>query len=472
MATSIQTLNAILNHQRDGFNTTPYPKWPARKAALTTLGHVIKEHEAAFIESINADFGQRAAEETLLAELVIIESGIRHALKHTRSRMQTRTVSTSLAFWPAKSQITPQPLGVIGIISPWNYPLQLAIMPMIDALAAGNRVMLKPSEMTPKTSALLKQILENAFDSQQVSVVTGGPDIAAAFSALPFDHLVFTGSTQVGRLVASAAAKNLTPCTLELGGKSPVIIDKSAYLPLAAKRIATGKLLNAGQTCVAPDYILMPKDKIDDFTQNLLKTAQTLYPHLSDNPDYSSIISDAQFKRLNDLLADAKAKGASIYVASDEPENALKAARKIPLTILTGLTADMDIMREEIFGPLLPILECKNTQDALDYVSAQDRPLALYWFGNDKALQYSILTQSHSGGICINECSLHVIQDGLPFGGIGPSGMGAYHGRHGFEQLSHMKGVFIQNRFAQTGLFAPPYTEKTRKLLQLFRRFL
>lgn len=467
-----EALEAVLAKQKAAFNARPNPPWSERKANLQKLGKVIEEHGEAFQKAISEDFGNRAYEETTIAELLVIQGGISHAIKHTKHWMRTRRAPTALQYKPASSRIVPQPLGVIGIISPWNYPLQLAIMPLIGALGAGNRAMIKPSEYTPRLSDLLKRVLASAFSEDEIYVATGGVKIASAFSALPFDHLLFTGSTSVGKIVAAAAAKNLTPCTLELGGKSPTIIDESANMALAVPRIANGKLLNAGQTCVAPDYVLMPSAKIDDFSDALIKKAEEFYPTVAGNKDYTSIIADSHYARLQTLLEDAENKGARIRVAGDDDKQQLAKERRVPLTVVTNTTPDMKIMQEEIFGPLLPVVASETLDDAMTYVQSHDRPLALYWFGEDKTKREKVLNQTISGGVSINETAWHVVQEDIPFGGVGPSGMGAYHGEHGFQAFSHMKGVFVQSRFSQGKSLFPPYTGKTHKMLGIMKRIL
>ena len=465
-------LNAILAAQKASFNTRPNPPWSERKANIQKLGKVIDEHTEEFQKAISEDFGNRAYEETTIAEILVIKGGISHALKHTKHWMRTRRAPTALQYKPASNHIIPQPLGVIGIISPWNYPLQLAIMPLIGALGAGNRAMIKPSEYTPRLSDLLKRVLGSIFSEDEVYVATGGVKVAQAFSALPFDHLIFTGSTSVGKIVAAAAAKNLTPCTLELGGKSPTIIDDSANMALAVPRIVNGKLLNAGQTCVAPDYVLMPTAKIDAFSDALIEKAEEFYPKFAGNDDYTSIIADSHYARLQDLLEDAENKGARIRTAGDDNKQQLAKERRVPLTVVTNTTPDMKIMQEEIFGPLLPVVASETLDDAIHYVQNHDRPLALYWFGEDKKKRDRVLHQTISGGVSINETAWHVVQEDIPFGGVGPSGMGAYHGEHGFQAFSHMKGVYIQSRFSQGKALFPPYTAKTHKMLRLMKKIM
>ncbi len=461
-----------LEAQRLAFNQNPYPSWAARKSKLVKLGQVIAAHEKEFQKAISNDFGNRAAQETTLTEMLVIKAGISHALKHTKHWMRRRKVATALPYKMGSSQIVPQPLGVVGIISPWNYPLQLAIMPLIGALGAGNRVMIKPSEFTPELSQLMKTVLANIFTDDEVYVAIGGVDVAKTFSSLPFDHLVFTGSTDVGRMVAGAAAKNLTPVTLELGGKSPVIIDDTADMELTTTRIANGKLMNAGQTCVAPDYVLMTTDKIDGFAKAMIKKAETFYPTIAANPDYTSIISDGHYARLQDLLEDAENKGAKIHTAGSDDKQQLAKERRVPLSIVTNTAPDMRIMQEEIFGPLLPIVASDSLEHALDYIGEKARPLALYWFGNDRKKRDRVLTESISGGVSINEIAWHLVQENLPFGGVGPSGMGAYHGEHGFKTFSHMKGVFIQSRFSAGKMLMPPYTDKTSIIFKLMKKIM
>jgi len=465
-------LNTIFETQKTAFDKATNPNWAQRKANLKKLGAAINANEAAFQKAISEDFGNRAYVETTVAEVMVIQGGISHALKHTRKWMQTRKAPTAMQFKPGSNKIVPQPLGVVGIISPWNYPLQLAVMPLIAALGAGNRVMIKPSEYTPRLSQLLKDVLGEIFSDDEVHVAVGGVEVAQAFSSLPFDHLLFTGSTSVGRIVAQAAAKNLTPVTLELGGKSPTIIDESADMATSVARIANGKLLNAGQTCVAPDYVLMPSSKIDAFSEAMITQAETFYPEVAGNEQYTSIIADNHYARLQDLLEDAENKGAKIRTAGDDDKQQLAKERRIPLTIVTDTTPDMKIMQEEIFGPLLPVVPSESLDDALDFVQKRERPLALYWFGKNKKKENKVLNESISGGVSINDVAWHVIQEDIPFGGVGPSGMGAYHGEAGFNTFSHLKGVFTQSRFSQGKMLHPPYGPKTEKMLKLMKKIM
>lgn len=465
-------LKTVLERQRKAFNQHPNMDWAYREANLKELGKAIAAHEADFQKTISDDFGNRSYIETTLAEIMVIQGGISHAIKHTPQWMRTRRAPTALQFKPGRNKIVPQPIGVVGIISPWNYPLQLAVMPLIAALGAGNRVMMKPSEYTPKFSQLLKEVLGKLFSDEEVYVATGGVDVAQEFSGLPFDHLLFTGSTNVGRIVAQACAKNLTPCTLELGGKSPTIIDESADMASTVARISNGKLLNAGQTCVAPDYVLMPSQNIDAFSDAMIAQAEAFYPKMAGNEQYTSIIADSHYARLQSLLEDAENKGASLRTAGNDDKQQLAKERRIPLTVVTNTTPDMKIMQEEIFGPLLPVVASESLNDALAYVQKRERPLALYWFGRNKEKEQRVLNESISGGVTINDVAWHVVQEDIPFGGVGPSGMGAYHGEAGFNTFSHLKGVFTQSRFSQGKLLHPPYGPKTQSILNLMKKIM
>ncbi|MBC7314276.1 MAG: aldehyde dehydrogenase family protein, partial [Rhizobium sp.] len=369
---------------------------------------------------------------------------------------------------PGTGMILRQPLGVVGIIAPWNYPLNLMLSPLVGALAAGNRAMLKPSELTPRFSAVLDAAVKEFFAEDEVAVITGGPEVAAAFSAAPFDHLVFTGSTAVGRKVAEAAARNLTPVTLELGGKSPAIIDVSADLDSAVPRLIWGKLLNSGQTCVAPDYALVPRDRVEDFVAAAKAAAEKQYPRLADNPDYTSIISARHFDRLAGLIGEARAKGAEVI----ELLPGTDAARRILApVVVTGANDTMALMREEIFGPILPVVPYDTLDEALAFINARDRPLALYWFGSDKAAEGRVLNGTISGGVTINDTILHLAQDNLPFGGVGASGYGHYHGEAGFVAMSKEKPVLRQSRLSAVALLYPPYGRIADMLLKVLAKF-
>jgi coniferyl-aldehyde dehydrogenase len=462
----IDRLQSLFERQRSAFHADPSPTGENRLQALEALHDLLANHQQQIIEAISEDFGNRSADETRLAEIMPSLHGIRHAKRHLRQWMTPSRRSVGMAFQPASAKVVYQPLGVVGIIVPWNYPLYLAIGPLIGALAAGNRVMLKMSESTPATARLLKDLLAQIFPENQVAAVLGEADVGIAFSQLPFDHLLFTGSTSVGRQVMRAAAENLTPVTLELGGKSPAIVSTGVPLADAAERIAFGKTFNAGQTCVAPDYVLVPRTRIDGFVDAYRQAVRRFYPQLADNPDYTSIINPRQHARLQGYLDDAQAKGAHVLPLFEQVQD-----RRMPHCLLLDVNDEMQVMQDEIFGPLLPIVAYDNLEQALTYINARPRPLALYYFGYDRAEQRHVLRHTHSGGVCLNDTLLHVAQADLPFGGIGPSGMGHYHGHEGFLTFSKAKGVFVKQRFNAARLIYPPYGKALQKLIyKLFVR--
>jgi coniferyl-aldehyde dehydrogenase len=364
-----------------------------------------------------------------------------------------------------------QPLGVVGIISPWNYPLQLALAPLLGALAAGNRAMLKPSELTPAFSEVMASAIAKSFPSDEVAVVTGDASIGKQFAALPFDHLVFTGSTAVGREVAQAAAKNLTPVTLELGGKSPAIIDASCNLDGVIDRIAWGKLINAGQTCIAPDYMLVPRGDVERFVALLRNSMTRLYPKFRSNPDYSGIINERHLRRLHELIEDARERGATVIEVEPLESPGAAAGRQLPPTLLLNVGDSMRVMSEEIFGPILPIIPYDSLAEALAYINRHERPLALYWFGQNAAARDQVLAGTIAGGVSINDTLMHIAQEGLPFGGVGASGQGHYHGEFGFRQFSKEKPIFIQSRFSGGGIIRPPYKPSIERVLRWLSRF-
>ncbi|KIL04163.1 coniferyl aldehyde dehydrogenase [Stutzerimonas stutzeri] len=454
-------LHALYASQRRAYDKLPMPDLEQRLQWLEALHEVIASHQQALVEAISADFGNRSADETLLAEVMPSLHGIRHAKRHLARWMKPSRRRVGLAFQPASARVLYQPLGVVGIIVPWNYPLYLAIGPLIGALAAGNRALLKMSESAPATGRLLRDLLGQVFAEHEVAVVLGDVETGKQFTRLPFDHLLFTGSTEVGRQVMQSAAANLTPVTLELGGKSPAIVAADVPLEQAAERIAFGKTLNAGQTCVAPDYVLVPQQRLEAFVEAYRLAVQRFFPQLTDNPDYTSIINERQLLRLEGYLADARARGALLLPLFDEGQG-----RRLPHHILLDVNDDMQVMQDEIFGPLLPVLPYASLDEAIAYVNARPRPLALYFFGYDRAEQQQVLERTHSGGVCLNDTLLHVAQDDLPFGGIGASGMGHYHGHEGFLTFSKAKAVFSKPRFNAARLIYPPYGGRLQRLIR------
>jgi len=436
---------------------------------LARLRAVVADNEERFRQAISADFGHRSAVETTIAEAMMVYGEIRHATKHLKSWMAPQRIATTLQFLPARNRLIPQPLGVVGIIAPWNYPLQLTLAPAIGALAAGNRVIIKPSELSPHFSALLKETVAARFEATELLVTGIEDDVAKAFAHLPFDHLVFTGSTRIGRLVAEAAGRNLTPVTLELGGKSPAIIDASADLEEAAERIAYGKLLNAGQTCIAPDYVLVPENSVQSFAEKVRAQMRRMFGTDPSNKDYTSVISDRHYARLESLVADAARSGAKILQPATPDDPNWKAHRKFPPTLIVGATEAMAAMQEEIFGPVLPILGYRDPTEAIAFVNRRDRPLALYWFGKDRAARDEVLSRTISGGVTVNDCLFHFAQANQPMGGVGASGTGAYHGEWGFRTFSKLKPVFYRSKFNRLADLYPPYGGKIARLEKMMR---
>ncbi len=456
--------------QRQAFAADANPARKTRVSRLDRLLALTERHENAIVKAINEDFGGRSSHETRLAELFIIRSGIKHARAHLKRWMRSRRVATGLQFRPGYNRLIPQPLGVVGIVSPWNYPFQLAMGPALAALAAGNRVLIKPSELTPRFSALLEQLVASAFDIDELSVINGGAETSKAFVSLPFDHLFFTGSTAVGRLVAQAAAANLTPVTLELGGKSPAILDVSCDLAHAIPRLAFGKLLNAGQTCIAPDYLLVPQGQADKVAGLLVLAIARLYPTLQLNPDYTAIISEHHHQRLVALIAEAKGQGAKVIEVNPAKERFVAESKKLPPTLVLGATRSMRLMQEEIFGPVLPIMEYRDLDEAILHINQAEHPLALYWFGRNTHNRDRVLKETLSGGVTVNDCLWHLAQENQPFGGVGASGTGSYHGEWGFNTFSKHKPVFHQARLNGTALFYPPYGKTFDRLLAVLKR--
>ncbi len=455
----------LLAQQRAAHQLLPYPDLAARLDRLERLRRLVEQHGDEFIRAISEDFGNRSAHETRLAEIWVIDAEIRSLRRKLAGWMRPRRAATALPFLPGSNRLLRQPLGVVGVVSPWNYPLQLALSPALGALAAGNRVMIKPSELTPRFSQALQQAVAKYFAANEMVVVVGDAEVGKAFVALPFDHLLFTGSTAVGRQVAQAAARNLTPVTLELGGKSPALLDQSADMPLAAERIAYAKLLNAGQTCVAPDYVLVHRSQQDKFVEEFSQAVRGMYPSIPANPDYTSIVSQRHFARLLGLLEQAHTAGATVMALGEtEP-----AARRLAPCVVLQPPLDGPLMQEEIFGPILPVVAYDNVEQAIDLIRSRPHPLALYWFGNDRQAQDKVMHATLSGGVTINDCIFHLAQESQPFGGVGASGMGAYHGEWGFRTFSKEKPIFTQARWSGTRWLRPPYGPAFDRIMALMR---
>lgn len=452
----VPELDRIFDLQRAAYTRNPMPGAEERIGSLRRLEKALIDYQDHIAMAINADFGCRSGDETRLAEIFPSVEGIRYAACRVKKWMKPSRRKVGLMFKPARARVIYQPLGVVGIITPWNYPIYLAIGPLTSALAAGNRAMIKMSKFTPRTAEILKTVLAKTFNEDHVAVLTGASGLGAAFSEKPWDHLFFTGSTQVGRHVMRAAAENLTPVTLELGGKSPAIISPDVPMADAAERIAFGKVFNAGQTCIAPDYVLCPEKRVAEFVAAFTAAVSRMYPTMEHNSQYTSVVNAGEHTRLMGLIKDAEGKGARVAAVNPAGE-IFETTRKMPVYILQNVTDDMQVMKEEIFGPLLPVVPYDTLNDAVAYVNQRPRPLALYYFDYNRENADYILIHTHSGGALINDTLVHVTQDDLPFGGIGPSGMGQYHSHEGFLNLSKAKGVLIKPRFNSGKFIYPPY---------------
>jgi coniferyl-aldehyde dehydrogenase len=443
---------------RAAYAAAPYPTYAQRRGTLRRLREALRRHAAECAAAAASDFGVRAAGETMLVDLLPSLLHIDHLLRHLRRWMRPSRRSPELLFSTNRAAVQYQPKGVVGIVVPWNFPFYLALGPLATALAAGNRCLIKTSEYAPASSRALRALLADALGADEADVVEGDAQCARRFCALPFDHLVFTGSPAVGREVMRAAADNLTPVTLELGGKSPALVSRSADLARAARRIVHGKTVNAGQICVAPDYALVPRESVAAFAT---AAAQAFEAWVGDGANYTSMIDARAHRRMLDLIEDARALGAKVTVCGSYA----KAGRQVPLHIITGVRPHMRIAREEIFGPLLPVIDYGTFDEALDYVRKGERPLALYWFGTDATESARVTRETHSGGVTLNDWGWHAMNHALPFGGTGTSGMGNYHGEEGFRELSHAKAVFAEHRWFPVELFHPPYGRVVQRMV-------
>jgi coniferyl-aldehyde dehydrogenase len=464
-------LTEVFARQRAAFERNPAPTLQLRRATLLKLERLVEQNRLILAEAANADFGTRSGFETEMAEIVGTISIIRYIRRHLRSWMAPRRRSVSMWYAPAKNRVEPRPLGVVGVVSPWNFPLNLALVPAATALAAGNRVMLKVSEFTPHTSAVLKRLIEENFSPDLFYVTDGGGEVASRFTTLPFDHMLFTGSTQVGKIVAKAAADNLTPVTLELGGKSPVVVDEDFSIGQAAALVAWAKLYNGGQVCVSPDYVLVPSGREKEFAVAAREAARKLYPKAAGNPQYTAILNQRHYDRITGYVTEAQALGAEVITAED-PELG-RERRQLPLTMIINPPVDSTVMKDEIFGPVLPVIGYDGDHAAINFVNSRSTPLALYLLSNGKHRQQKWLARIPSGSAVVNDLMLGYLQNDLPFGGLGGSGHGAYHGREGFDAMSHLRPVMYQRDiFGRTGvqMLYPPYNTIADVLLKLMRR--
>jgi coniferyl-aldehyde dehydrogenase len=464
------SMHGILERQRQAFTAARPEPLSVRRDRLERLIAMTRERSEALAAAMSADFGHRSRQQSMLTDIGPGVGAAKYCLKHLArwARPEKREVPFPLGLLGARAEIRYEPKGVIGIVSPWNFPVGLTLSPLAQALAAGNRAMIKPSEFTERTSEAMAEAFAAFFAEDEVACVLGGPDIGQAFCKLPFDHLLFTGATSVGKHVLHAAADNLVPVTLELGGKSPAILGRSADVKRAGERIAMGKMMNAGQICLAPDYMLVPEEKEAEAVDAIRSSVAAMYPTLLSNEDYTAVVNARHRDRIKGLVADAVAKGAEAIEVNPGQEDFSGAnLNKLPLTILRNVDDSMAAMQDEIFGPVLPVKTYKALDEAVDYVNAHDRPLGLYVFAEDEGERERVLTRTISGGVTVNDVIFHCGMDDLPFGGIGPSGMGAYHGPEGFKTFSHARAVFRQSRLdiAKLAGLKPPYGKAAEKAI-------
>ena len=463
-----QNLEALVELQRSKFRAEGEVTYATRIDRLKRLKALIVENKIEFAKTTKREFGgARSYELSLFSEFAGKVEGIDYSMKHLKDWMkpEKRKTNKPMNFLGGKSQVRHFPKGVVGIISPWNLPFGLTVAPLTSALAAGNRALLKPSEFVPETAALFADVVPKYFANDEVAVVTGGAEISQRFAELPFDHLLFTGSTNIGAKVMQSASKNLVPVTLELGGKSPVIIGRSAKLDLAGTRLTFGKLLNGGQLCLSPDYVVVPNELEEQLIARVVQEAQSMYPNITENEDYAGVINERHFARLQNYIDDAVAKGAKLTIVGADKTRASEDNRRMPLHILQNVNEDMLVMHEEIFGPILPVMTYSNVAEVPDMIEPRRNPLAMYYFGKDKSEQEYLLSNVQSGGVCINDITLHYVQEDLPFGGVGASGMGAYHGPEGFRTLSHARAIYSQTMIDVLPIIGarPPFGNKFRK---------
>jgi coniferyl-aldehyde dehydrogenase len=463
-------MQSVLEKQRASFTASLPEPMSVRRDRIDRAIALLVDHAEDFAKAVSADFGHRSREQTLLTDIMPSVGAMKHARKHFEawSKGEKRKATFPLGLLGAKAEVVYQPKGVVGVVAPWNFPVGMVMVPMAGILAAGNRAMIKPSEFTERVSALFAEVVPKYFAEDEMAVFTGDADVGIAFSKLAFDHMIFTGATSVGRHIMRAAAENLVPVTLELGGKSPTIIGRSADKKKAGERIALGKMMNAGQICLAPDYLMVPSDQEADMIEAVKAGVAAQYPTLLANDDYTSVVNGRNYERLQSYLADAREKGAELIEVNPAGEDfAGSNGNKMPLTIVRGATDDMKVMQEEIFGPILPVITYSSMDEAIDYVNAHDRPLAIYYFGTDKAEEERVLSRTISGGATVNDVIFHNAMEDLPFGGVGPSGMGNYHGSDGFKTFSHMRAVYRQTGIDVAGIggFKAPYGKATAKTL-------
>ncbi|MBF2754244.1 MAG: coniferyl aldehyde dehydrogenase [Gammaproteobacteria bacterium AqS3] len=456
-------MQRVLEVQKQAYIREGIPSLERRRDWIDRSIALLKKHDMQFVETLNADFGNRSKTQSYLADIFSTVNTLKHARKHMKRWMRNEYRSTGMPMrlFGSRTELRYQPLGTVGCISPWNFPVNLTFAPLGCIFAAGNRAMIKPSEFTENTSALMTELISEYYDESEMACFPGGPEVGTAFSALPFDHLLFTGATSIAKHVMRAASENLVPVTLELGGKSPVVLGRSADFELAAKRIMAGKTLNAGQICIAPDYAMVPSDSVGKFVESAKSAVGTMYPDLKHNQDYTSILNQRHYERINGYLEDARDKGAEVVEINPAGEDfSQQDSYRIPPTLVLEPTDDMQLMQDEIFGPVLPVKSYQNVDEAVDYVNEKERPLALYYFGSDSREREKVLSSTISGGVSVNDVIWHIGEEEYPFGGVGPSGTGHYHGIDGFKNFSHARTVLHQSKFEKFMAMArPPYAE-------------
>tara|TARA_B100001121_G_scaffold163179_1_gene142485 strand:- start:567 stop:2015 length:1449 start_codon:yes stop_codon:yes gene_type:complete len=466
--TSADDMQKILDRQKRAYLNDGVVSNEVRHDRLERAVNVIKKNEEKLVDAMSADFGHRSHHQSRFTDIASSIGPLRHAQKNLKRwrKSEKRSAMFPLSLFGAKARVDYQPLGVVGVISPWNFPVNLTFTPLAGVLSAGNRCMIKPSEYTPETSKAMAEAISEEFDIEEIAVVLGGPETGASFSGLPFDHLLFTGATSIAKHVLSAASENLVPVTLELGGKSPVIVGESANMDATAGAIMAGKMMNAGQICLAPDYVFLPKTRVQEFVESSKKAVSKMFPTLLDNPDYTSVINDRHFDRISSYIDEAKQKGVEVVEINPANEDFRQQPHnKIPPTLIIDPPEELQVMQDEIFGPVMPIKSYDQVEETISYVNDRPRPLGLYYFGSNSKEESDVLNRTTSGGVTVNDVVMHVAQEDLPFGGVGPSGMGSYHGEDGFKRFSHAKAIYTQTKLgAVLEALRPPYGDSILKM--------
>ncbi len=460
----------LLDMQRAAFEAEGEVALETRIDRIDRCLALIVDNKEAICEAVAQDFGKRCSTVTKMTDLFTSVGSLKFAKKNLKKWMkpERRSPGIPMNLFGAKAHIHYQPKGVIGVMTPWNVPVNMIFSPLADVLAAGNRAMIKPSEFTPATAELMKKLFAQYFEPSEITVCTGGPEVGAAFSSLQFDHIIFTGATTVGRMVMQAAAANLVPVTLELGGKSPVIVSQSAPIHDAAESIITGKSMNAGQLCISPDYCFVPASRLEAFISTCKETINTQFPNIVSGGDFVSVVNERHYDRIKAYIDEAKEKGARVIELNPANEDwSDRSQHRIPLHLIVDADDDLACMQDEIFGPILNIKSYRKLDDCIQFINKRPRPLAMYYYGKDKEEERHVLANTIAGGVTVNNIAMHVSCDDIPFGGVGNSGMGHYRGREGFKTFSHAKSVYRQGfvDLAKLGGTLPPFTDKTENMI-------